>query len=243
MIPQELLGTAVVPTEHRSKGPDDGPRGDRAPHRELRLYRHDGDFTLRIDRHELMSSRVHGSEQVLAEVALQRLPPGPSRRILVGGLGMGFTLARALALLPASAEVVVAEIVPEVVAWNRQWLGALTGHPLDDVRVQVYAGDVAVLLAAPGAGFDAILLDVDNGPEGLTSATNDDLYAARGLAVAVAALRPGGVLAVWSSAPHPQFAARLRAAGLAVDEVRTKARRTRGPVRTIWVAQRRAERS
>lgn len=237
MIPHELLGTAAVP----------GPRGEPGPRDELKLYRHDGDFTLRIGRHELMSSRVHGSEQVLAEVALQRLPPGSPVRVLVGGLGMGFTLARALALLPATATVVVAEIVPEVVAWNRQWLGALTGHPLDDARVQVYEGDVAALLAAPGTAFDAILLDVDNGPEGLTRATNDELYAARGLAVAVAALRPAGVLAVWSSAPHPQFASRLRAAGLSVDEVRTKARRTRGPVRTIWVAQRvgqrRAERS
>jgi len=239
LIPHELLGTAAVPAPRSSEG----AHSSAGPRSELQLYRHDGDFTLRINRHELMSSRVYGSEQVLAEVALQRLPPErASPRILVGGLGMGFTLARALALLPATAEVVVAEIVPEVVLWNRQWLGALTGHPLDDVRVQVYEGDVGALLAAPGVGFDAILLDVDNGPEGLTCATNDELYAARGLAVAVAALRPAGVLAVWSSASHPQFA-RLRAAGLSVDEVRTKARRTRGPVRTIWVAQRRAERS
>lgn len=220
MLPHELLGTAAVP----------GHRG------ELRLYRHDGDFTLRIDRHELMSSRVHGSEEVLAEAALQRAGARPGCRVLVGGLGMGFTLARALALAPDDAGFVVAELVPEVIAWNRQWLGALAGHPLDDPRVSLVVGDVGAVLAAPASGFDVVLLDVDNGPEGLTAAANDRLYGPGGLAVARAALRPRGVLGVWSSAPHPQFADRLRSAGFVVDEVRTRARRTRGPVRTIWIA-------
>jgi len=221
LLPHELLGTAIVP----------GHRG------ELRLYRHDGDFTLRIDRHELMSSRVHGSEEVLAEAALQPLGALPAPRVLLGGLGMGFTLARTLALVPGTAEVVVAELVPEVVQWNHDWLGELTGRPLADPRVRVHVGDVAQVLAQPGVGFDAILLDVDNGPEGLTAAANDDLYQARGLSVAKSALRAGGVLAVWSSAPDASFAVRLRQAGFAVEEVRVKARRTRGPVRTIWVAQ------
>lgn len=223
MLPHELLGTATVP----------GHRG------ELRLYRHDGDYTLRIDRHELMSSRVFGSEEVLAEAALQKQKqrPNPAPRILLGGLGMGFTLARTLALVPDAAEVVVAELVPEVVRWNEQWLGDLTGRPLADARVRVEVGDVAAVLRAPGAGFDAILLDVDNGPEGLTAAANDGLYAASGLRTAKAALRPEGVLAVWSSAPDRAFSMRLRQAGFAVEEVRVRARRTRGPVRTIWVAQ------
>jgi spermidine synthase len=221
LLPHELLGTAIVP----------GHRG------ELRLYRHDGDFTLRIDRHELMSSRVHGSEEVLAEAALQPLGALPAPRVLLGGLGMGFTLARTLALVPGTAEVVVAELVPEVVQWNQDWLGELTGRPLADPRVRVHVGDVAQVLAQPGVGFDAILLDVDNGPEGLTAAANDDLYQARGLSVARSALRAGGVLAVWSSAPDASFTVRLRQAGFAVEEVRVKARRTRGPVRTIWVAR------
>jgi spermidine synthase len=221
LLPHELLGTAIVP----------GHRG------ELRLYRHDGDFTLRIDRHELMSSRVHGSEEVLAEAALQPLGALPAPRVLLGGLGMGFTLARTLALVPGTAEVVVAELVPEVVQWNQDWLGELTGRPLADPRVRVHVGDVAQVLAQPGVGFDAILLDVDNGPEGLTAAANDDLYQARGLSVAKSALRAGGVLAVWSSAPDASFTVRLRQAGFAVEEVRVKARRTRGPVRTIWVAR------
>jgi spermidine synthase len=221
LFPHELLGTAIVP----------GHRG------ELRLYRHDGDFTLRIDRHELMSSRVHGSEEVLAEAALQPLGALPAPRVLLGGLGMGFTLARTLALVPGTAEVVVAELVPEVVQWNQDWLGELTGRPLADPRVRVHVGDVAQVLAQPGVGFDAILLDVDNGPEGLTAAANDDLYQARGLSVAKSALRAGGVLAVWSSAPDASFTVRLRQAGFAVEEVRVKARRTRGPVRTIWVAR------
>jgi spermidine synthase len=221
LLPHELLGTAIVP----------GHRG------ELRLYRHDGDFTLRIDRHELMSSRVHGSEEVLAEAALQPLGALPAPRVLLGGLGMGFTLARTLALVPGTAEVVVAELVPEVVQWNQDWLGELTGRPLADPRVRVHVGDVAQVLAQPGVGFDAILLDVDNGPEGLTAAANDNLYQARGLSVARSALRAGGVLAVWSSAPDASFTVRLRQAGFAVEEVRVKARRTRGPVRTIWVAR------
>jgi spermidine synthase len=221
LFPHELLGTAIVP----------GHRG------ELRLYRHDGDFTLRIDRHELMSSRVHGSEEVLAEAALQPLGALPAPRVLLGGLGMGFTLARTLALVPGTAEVVVAELVPEVVQWNQDWLGELTGRPLADPRVRVHVGDVAQVLAQPGVGFDAILLDVDNGPEGLTAAANDNLYQARGLSVARSALRAGGVLAVWSSAPDASFTVRLRQAGFAVEEVRVKARRTRGPVRTIWVAR------
>lgn len=223
MLPNELLGTARVP----------GHGGL------LQLFRHDGAFSLRIDRHELMTSRAHGSEEVLAEVALARLAEGSALRVLVGGLGMGFTLARALALLPPTAAIVVAELVPEVVAWHRQWLAALCGRPLDDARVQLHQGDVHELIEAPGPGFDAILLDVDNGPEGLTSAANERLYGAASLQRLARALRPAGVLAVWSSAPHPQFAARLRSAGFVTDEVRTKARRTRGPVRVVFVAQRR----
>jgi spermidine synthase len=222
MIPQELMGAAKVPGQDR----------------ELRCYRHDGHFTFRTGRIELMSSRVHGSEEELAERALLRLPDPGSPRVLVGGLGMGFTLARALALLGPDAVVDVVEIVPEVVTWNRELLGHLSGHPLRDARVVLQVADVAAVIRGTRAAWDAILLDVDNGPEGLTSAANDQLYGDAGLAAACAALRPGGVLAVWSAAPDRAFPVRLRRHFRLVEEIRVRARRGRGPVRTIWVAQR-----
>ncbi len=218
MIPIELMGTAVVP----------GNRG------ELRCYRHDGDFSFRIDGTELMSSRMHGSEEQLAELAFAKCGK-PAGSVLVGGLGMGFTLARALALLDENARVVLAELVPEVVAWNRDLLGHLAGHPLRDPRVHVLLDDVGNVLRSGRAQFDVILLDVDNGPAGLTRKDNDRLYDECGLAAATAALRQGGVLAVWSSAPDRAFVQRLQRSGLKVTEVATRARRTRGPARTIWL--------
>lgn len=220
MIPHELVGTAAIP----------GHGG------ELRCYRHDGDFTYHADGIELMSSRVYGSEEELAELALQRLGPRPAVRVLVGGLGMGFTLARALALVDAESRVDVAELVPEVVTWNRELLGACAGHPLQDPRSQVLLRDVVEVIASSPATYDAMLLDVDNGPEGLVRPANDRLYLDGGLATAKRALRKGGVLAVWSSRGDSAFAARLKRSGFLVEEHRVRARRKKGPVRTIWVA-------
>ena len=223
VIPQELLDTAQVP----------GQVG------ELQLYRHDEDFILRVRGTDLMSSRVHGSEELLAELALDRLPGSGSARVLVGGLGMGFTLARVLDLVGTEAWVDVVELVPKVVAWNREWLGELNGHPLRDPRVTVIEGDVAQHIRDANSSYDTILLDVDNGPEGLTRNANDWLYDHHGLTTAGDALRPGGVLAIWSAAYHPWFSDRLRAAGFEVLEQSVRARRTKGARRTIWLASRR----
>ena len=203
---------------------------------ELRCFHHDGDYTIRVDGIELMSTRVHGSEEQLAELALQRLDRRAAPRVLVGGLGMGFTLARTLALVDAEASVTVVELVPEVLTWNRELFGAKTNHPLRDARTRVVVDDVGATLAANPNGYDAVLLDVDNGPESLSRPANEALYGARGLATAHAALRPGGVLAIWSSRPAPTFSARLRRARFEVAEHRVRARRTKGPRRTIGVA-------
>ena len=219
MIAQQLVGTARIPGHDA----------------ELCCWRHDRYFFIRIGGVELMSTRVHGSEELLAELALQRLGARPAPRVLIGGLGMGFTLARALALVDAAAVVEVVELVPEVVTWNRELLGEFARHPLRDPRTRLVVGDVGEVLANARAAHDVVLLDVDNGPEALSRPGNRGLYGERGLATARAALRPGGVFAVWSSGDDPAFAARLRAAGFHVGEQRVRARRTKGPRRTIWV--------
>jgi len=223
MIPWELLDRAPVP----------GNGG------ELCLYRRGTELSIRADGRELMNSLVHGSEEALAELACDRIAGGPGPRILVGGLGMGFTLAALLPRLGAGARVVVAELVAAVVTWNRGPLGELAGHPLRDDRVQVRVTDVAELLRAEREGYDAILLDVDNGPQGLTRQGNNWLYARPGLAAASAALRPGGVLAVWSAGPDRAFNTRLRRTELKVEEVRVRGRSPSGRGRyTIWIARR-----
>jgi spermidine synthase len=223
MKPRELVAVAAVP----------GGVG------KLQCYCHDGAYSLWLDRTELMSSRVHESEELLADVVLQALGPRPAPRVLVGGLGMGFTLARTLAGVDAGARVDVVELLPEVVDWNREHFGHLAGHPLRDPRVAVTVGDVGATLAASAEAFDAILLDVDNGPEALVHADNARLYAPAGLIVARKALRPGGVLGVWSSAEAPTFAGRLQGCGFTVATHRTRARGHKGPRRTIWTAVRR----
>jgi spermidine synthase len=223
MIPWELLDRAQVP----------GNGG------ELCLYRRGTEFSIRADGWELMDSRVHGSEEALAELACERIAGCARPRLLVGGLGMGFTLAAALQRLGARARVVVVELVPAVVTWNQGPVGALTGHPLQDRRVTVRVNDVAEVLRGESQGFDAILLDVDNGPEGLTRQGNDWLYGRPGLAAASAALRPGGVLAVWAAGPDQEFSARLRAMEFAVEEHRVGGRSPHGRGRyTIWIARR-----
>jgi len=205
----------------------------------LNLYRRGGDFSLRIPGHgELMNSRTHGSEDRLGELACDALKDRPGARVLIGGLGMGFTLASALSHLAPDASVVVSEILPEVVRWNESVLGHCAGHPLRDPRVSVREDDVAALIGAAQARYDAIVLDVDNGPEGLLRRANDGLYSPAGLAAARRALTPGGTLAVWSASPDPAFAARLRRGGFTVTERPVRAHGDRGARYLVWLAVR-----
>jgi len=206
---------------------------------ELRLYQRGDEFSIKITgRGELMNSRVHGSEDALAEQACARLAGCLKPRLLIGGLGMGFTLAAALRHIGDAAQVAVAELVPAVVAWNRGPLGKPAGHPLQDPRVIVREQDVARVLKAEQQAYDAILLDVDNGPEGLTRRENDWLYGLSGLNAAYAALRPQGMLAVWSAGPDQDFLQRLRKVGFEVDEVRVRAHGSKGARHIIWFARR-----
>ncbi|TXC72699.1 hypothetical protein FSB78_02260 [Sphingomonas ginsenosidivorax] len=217
MVPRILLDTAQVP--------DGG---------ELRLLQRGAEFSIMLGANELMNSRLSGSEEALAELACDRLGARRGLRILIGGLGMGFTLRAALARLPADADVVVAELVPAVIAWAHGPMAAIHGNSLADPRTHIVEADVAESIAQ--GDWDAILLDVDNGPDGLTRTGNDRLYGARGLAIAKQALRPGGILAVWSSAPSKPFVRRLSEAGFAVDEVAARANRGGGARHVIWFA-------
>ena len=206
---------------------------------DLRLMRRDTEFSIMAGSIELMNSRLSGSEEALATLAWARLADRPAPHILIGGLGMGFTLRAALGVLPADAKVTVAELVPAVVAWARGPLAEVFKGCLDDRRVTVHEGDVGPLIAAAPGAWDAILLDVDNGPEGLTRKANDSLYDLPGLARAQTALRPGGVLAVWSSAPDEGFTRRMRRSGLATEVVRVPARKGgRGARHVIWLGVR-----
>jgi spermidine synthase len=209
---------------------------------ELRLMQRGAEFSIMADGGiELMNSRLSGSEEALATLAAERLKGKARPRVLIGGLGMGFTLRAALEVLPGDAAIEVAELVPAVVAWARGPLSDLFAGSLDDPRTRIIEDDVAAVIGVATQAYDAILLDVDNGPEGLTRRANDALYDAGGLARAKAALAPAGVLAVWSSAPHARFSAALRASGLAVEEVRTPARRGgRGARHVVWLGQKRA---
>lgn len=207
---------------------------------ELRLMRRDREFSIRLGMHELMNSRLSGSEEALATTSCARLHGRARPRLLIGGLGMGFTLRAALAVLGPDARITVSEWVPAVVAWARGPLADLFAGSLDDPRVEVREGDVVDVIRENRAAWDAILLDVDNGPEGLTRLGNDRLYDVAGLGSAWAALRPGGILAVWSSGPDRRFAERLRTTGFVVEEIRVRAHRGRGGARhVIWIATRR----
>jgi spermidine synthase len=206
---------------------------------ELTLHQRGDEFSIRIKGHgELMNSRIHGSEDALAELTCTRLVDCEKPGLLIGGLGMGFTLATALQHVNEQAQVTVVELVPAVVKWNRGPLGEHAGYPLRDPRVSVVEGDVAQILMAEQQAYDAILLDVDNGPEGLTRKENDRLYSINGLNKAYAALRPQGVLAVWSAGPDNSFMQRLRKVGFEVDEVRVRARGKKGSRHIIWFARR-----
>jgi spermidine synthase len=207
---------------------------------ELRLMRRGDDFIIVLDRNELMNSRMSGSEEALATMACERLESRAAPHFLIGGYGMGFTLRAALAAVGPRARLTVAELVPDIIAWARGPMAGLAAGCLDDSRVTVVEADVADLIAAGRARYDAILLDVDNGPDGLVRQANDRLYTPAGLAAAKVALKPGGVLAVWSAAKDARFASRLGKAGFAVDEVQVRARSNgKGAKHTIWFARRR----
>ena len=222
MIPWSLLDTAQIPGGA-----------------ELRLMRRGSEFSIMLGQNELMNSRVSGSEEMLAAIVCERIKARERPALLIGGLGMGFTLRAALDGLGREATVAVAELVPGVLAWARGELRELFGGSLTDPRVTIHQGDVADLIRPKRSTFDAILLDVDNGPQGLVREANDTLYSTQGLDATHAALRPGGVLAVWSTAPDPGFTRRLRKIGFDVDERSVRASRTRsGARRVIWIATR-----
>jgi spermidine synthase len=224
MIPWEKIDTARIP------GTDD----------ELRLKRRGKEFSIMLGSNELMNSRLSGSEEALATLAAKRIEKVASPQMLIGGLGMGFTLRAALAVLGSKAQIVVAELVPAVVAWARGPMAEIFGDSLNDPRVTIREADVAEIIRSHQSKFHAILLDVDNGPEGLTRKGNDALYSATGLNAARTALRPGGVLAVWSSGPNPAFAKRLRSAGFDVNEINIRATgKGRGVRHIIWMAAKR----
>jgi spermidine synthase len=205
----------------------------------LTLHRRGEEYVIRVDGQDLMGSRMHGSEELLAQKGCAHLTQVRGARVLIGGLGMGFTLRAALDVLPADAVVDVVELVPAVVRWNRGPLAHLAGGPLDDARVRVHEADVAHVLAAPASRYHVVLLDVDNGPAGLTSPSNEGLYGEGGLARAASALERGGLLAVWSAADDPRFTARLRRAGFDPRIERVRARGHAGPRHVLWFAQRR----
>jgi spermidine synthase len=204
----------------------------------MKLTRRSNEYIILANGKSLMSSRMHGSEEALATFACRRLRTMEQPCVLVGGLGMGFTLRATLDVLPRNATVVVAELVPAVVEWNRGPLGPLAGQPLKDRRVRVHVGDVAVLLSSSPGQFDAVLLDVDNGPAPFTSSDNARLYDNRGVAAARAALKLGGVLAVWSAREDRKFEQRLRYGGFTVEVERVRARLKKGgPRHTIFLGQ------
>ena len=203
---------------------------------ELRLKRRGTEFSIMLGANELMNSRLSGSEEALATLSCERLTGRGEPRILIGGLGMGFTLRAALAAFDADAAITVAELVPAVVAWARGPMSEIFDGCLDDPRVTIREADVGQLIRAERDAWNAILLDVDNGPEGIVNKGNDSLYSAAGLATALTALKRGGVLAVWSQGPDSGFTRRLKQAGFAVDEINTRARGKRGARHVIWIA-------
>lgn len=208
---------------------------------ELTLYRRGRDFMIVLDRNELMSSRMSGSEEALATLTCDRLHGRARPHLLIGGYGMGFTLRAALARLGGDGQVTVAELVPEIIDWARGPMAELAAGCLDDPRVHLVQADVADVIGAARESYDAILLDVDNGPDGLVRQANDRLYLAQGIAAAMAALKPGGIMAIWSAAPDAAFARRLARAGLRVEEVAVRARSNgKGPRHVIWFATKRA---
>ncbi len=221
MLPRTLIDSALL------------PGGE-----ELRLFQRGVEFSIMLGGNELMNSRLSGSEEALATLACRRCSARPQARVLIGGLGMGFTLRAALAALGKDASVSVAELVPAVIAWAKGPMAALHGDSLNDPRVELIVADVVALIGKGTPPYDAILLDVDNGPDGLTQKSNDRLYSFAGLRSAWAALRPGGMLAVWSASPDLAFSGRLVETGFAVEEHQVRAHHSnRGARHIIWCAQ------
>ncbi|MCE7796121.1 spermidine synthase [Sphingobium sufflavum] len=221
MQPRELIGTAHVP------GGED-----------LRLYRRGNDHMIVLDRNELMNSRMSGSEEALAEMTCDRLRGRKAPHMLIGGYGMGFTLRAAQARLAADARITVAELVPEIIEWACGPMADLTNGCLDDARLTLEMDDVANVIADARQSYDAILLDVDNGPDGLVRRANNRLYSREGLSAAKQALKTGGILAIWSAGQDDVFKRRLGSAGFLVDEVAVRARSNgKGPRHVIWFAQ------
>ena len=226
MLPRETIATASIPGGET-----------------LTLVAHGRDFVVMLGREELMGTRMQFSEEQLAELTLERIT-AKRPRVLVGGYGMGFTYRAALARLPEGGSVTVAEVVPDILDWARGPLAHLTGDTLDDPRGEIVIADVAALIddAIDGTTpkYDAILLDVDNGPDGIVRDANDRLYTRTGIGKARDALKPGGVLAVWSAAPDPAFSRRLRDSGMGIEERTVRARpNNKGPRHTIWFAEKR----
>jgi spermidine synthase len=221
----------VIPWEEIDRAKVPGHDG------EIRLLKRGSEFSIRTPGAELMNSRVHGSEDALAELACHRLKQSSGLRILIGGLGMGYTLAAALGRSEPDTRITVSELIPAVVRWNREHLGHLAGMPLDDPRVSVAEEDVAETIRQKKSNWDAILLDVDNGPAGLTRKSNDRLYGKTGLIAALSALRPAGILAVWSSGADEAFTRRLKQSGFQTETVTVRARNPgKGARHTIWLA-------
>jgi spermidine synthase len=202
----------------------------------LQLYRHDGAYLIRADGVELMSTRRHLSEDKLAEVACAPLVTKPKARVLIGGLGLGFTLREALRHLGPDAEVVVAELVAEVIQWNANPEYALSAEAMADPRVRIVHEDVSKVLRNTVGGFHAIMLDTDNGPEGMIMKENSRLYATRGIAATMAALKPEGTIAYWSVGDDPGFVRALENAGLEVKAMKVRAHATSGPFHTLYIA-------
>jgi spermidine synthase len=208
---------------------------------DIKLTRRTNEYIILANGKSLMSSRMHGSEEALASFACSNLRTVEKPSVLIGGLGMGFTLRAALDLLPSTAKVVIAELVPAIVEWNRGPLGPLANHPLNDKRVNIEIGNVADSIRSRHNHFDTVLLDVDNGPAAFTTPQNTILYADRGLAAVYAALKIGGVLAVWSARDDRKFEQRLRYAGFVVKVERVRARLKKGgPYHTIFLAKKSA---
>jgi len=221
MIPWQQIDTARVPDANV----------------ELRLMRRGAEFSMMLGQNELMNSRLSGSEEALATLACRRIEAVKRPHLLIGGLGMGFTLRAALAVLGPEARIVVAELVPAVIAWAKGPMAAIFGDSLGDPRATIQSADVIEVIQAHASAFDAILLDVDNGPEGLIRKANDALYDIKGLKAIRRSLRPGGVAAVWSSGPNALFSKRLRDAGFDVKEVAVRATAKRSGARhVIWFA-------